>query len=72
MLQQITQTTNKMKDHTTMDGSSIFLTGTILFANMDVTGLDEYAFKTIVGGVIWFLLKISADYVSEKIKNRNK
>lgn len=59
-----------MKDHTTTDGSGIFLTGAILFANMDVSGLTDYAFKTVIGGAIWFMFKLGADYLSERIKNR--
>jgi hypothetical protein len=59
-----------MKDHTTTDSSSVFLTGAILFANMDFAGLTEYALKAAIGGAIWFLFKLGADFISEKLKNR--
>jgi hypothetical protein len=65
-------TKNKaMKDHST-DSSSIFLTGAILLANMDFTGLTEYALKAAIGGAIWFLFKIGADHISEKLKNKKE
>ena len=60
-----------MKDHiTTPDSSSVFLTGAILFANMDFSGLTEYALKAAIGGAIWFLFKLGSEYISEKFKNR--
>jgi hypothetical protein len=59
--------------HTHSDSSaSIFLTGAILFANMDYSGLAEYALKAAIGGAIWMTFKIASDFVSEKIKNRKK
>ncbi len=62
-----------MKDHSaSTDGSNIFLTGTILFANMDYTGLTEYAVKAAIGGAIWFLFKLGSDFISEKLKNRKE
>ena len=51
--------------------SSLFLTGTILLANMDYTGLADYAIKAVVGGAIWMLYKIGGDYFSNKM-NGNK
>ena len=50
--------------------SNIFLTGAILFANMDYSGLMEYALKAIIGGVIWMGFKLGTDYFSEKIKRK--
>lgn len=53
------------------DGSSnFFLTGAILFANLDASGLTEYAVKAAVGGAIWLVFKIASDYLSERIKNK--
>lgn len=46
--------------------SSVFLTGTILLANLDFTGLLDYAVKALVGGAIWLGYKITADYLERK------
>lgn len=57
--------------HTNSDNSSnIFLTGAILFANMDATGLADYAIKALIGGAIWMAFKVGADWIGEKIKKR--
>lgn len=48
--------------------SSIFLTGAILFANLDYSSLMEYALKAVIGGAIWMGFKLSTDYFSGKIK----
>ncbi len=58
--------------HSSNDMSTnIFLTGAILFANVDYSGLAEYALKAIVGGVIWMGFKLVTDFVSEKMKKKN-
>jgi hypothetical protein len=58
--------------HNTGDGTSnIFLTGAILFANLDYSGLAEYAIKAAIGGVIWMGFKLAGDYIAERIKRRN-
>ena len=60
------------RQHMTSDSSTnIFLTGAILFANMDTTGLSEYALKAAIGGLIWMTFKIASDWVSDKMKNKN-
>lgn len=62
-----------MKAQTSIEqSSSIFLTGAILFANMDFSGLAEYALKAAIGGAIWMAFKLGADFLSEKIKNRKQ
>ena len=48
--------------------ASIFLTGAILFANLDYSSLAEYALKAAIGGLIWMTFKVGSDYISEKIK----
>jgi hypothetical protein len=61
------------RHHTTTssDGSSnFFLTGAILFANLDASGLAEYAVKAAIGGAIWLVFKITSDYLTEKVKNK--
>lgn len=62
------------KNNTTASDSStnIFLTGAILFANLDFPSLADYALKAAIGGMIWMILKLSSDYLSEKIKNRKQ
>lgn len=55
------------KPHT--DSSShMYLTGSILLANLDYSGLLDYALKAMIGGVIWMVFKLGADFLS----NRNK
>jgi hypothetical protein len=52
--------------------SQTFLTGAILFANLDYSGLGGYAIKAAIGGAIWMVFKLAGDYISEKILNRKK
>ncbi len=54
------------------DSTNIFLTGAILFANMDYTSLGEYALKAVIGGAIWMAFKVGTDYISEKLKKKEK
>ena len=51
--------------------SSIYLTGTILLANMDFSGLLDYALKALIGGAIWFSYKMTADYIERKRQNKS-
>ena len=48
--------------------SNLFLTGAILFANLDVTSIEEYALKAIIGGAVWMGFKLVGDYMSNKFK----
>lgn len=50
--------------------NSIFLTGCILLANLDFTGLLDYALKATIGGAIWLVYKLTADYLEQKRKNK--
>lgn len=54
----------------TDSSSNIFLTGSILLANLDYTGLADYAIKALVGGVIWMAFRIGGDYISERLKKK--
>ncbi len=56
--------------HNTDSSSSIFLTGAILFANLDYSSLADYALKALVGGAMWMAFKLGTDYLSEKIKRK--
>ena len=47
-------------------GSNVFLTGCILLANLDFTGLLDYAVKAVIGGAIWLGFKVTADYIERK------
>lgn len=61
-----------MKDNQTSSDSTsnMFLTGTILLANLDYSGLTDYAVKALVGGLIWMTFKVAGDYISEKLKRK--
>ncbi len=52
--------------------SQTFLTGAILFANIDPSGFSGYAVKAIIGGAIWMAFKLAGDYLSYKILSRKK
>ena len=58
------------ENHTSTDSSNVFLTGTILLANLDYSGLADYALKALVGGVIWMAFKVGGDYISERLKKK--
>lgn len=59
------------KNHSNADSSSnMFLTGTILLANLDYSGLADYALKALVGGVIWMSFKVAGDFISERLKKK--
>jgi hypothetical protein len=49
-----------------------FLTGAILFANLDYSGLSAYAIKAVIGGAIWMAFKLTGDYISYRLISRNK
>lgn len=53
-------------------GSHTFLTGAILFANLDYSGLTGYAVKAAIGGAIWMAFKLAGDYLSNKLLNKKK
>ena len=57
------------KPHSTNDqSSSLFLTGTILLANMNYSDLMDYAIKALIGGAIWMGFKIAGDFISNRMK----
>jgi hypothetical protein len=58
-----------MKTHDT--SSSVFLTGTILFANLDINGMLEYALKAFIGGAVWLGYKLAADYLERKKRKQS-
>ena len=57
------------KAQSTNDHSSnLFLTGTILLANMNYSDLMDYAVKALIGGAIWMGFKLVGDYISNRMK----
>lgn len=46
--------------------NNLMLPGTILLANIDVTGLLEYVLKAAAGGAIWLAYKIAADKLEQR------
>ena len=56
----------------TQTGSNVFLTGIILLANLDFTGLLEYGLKALIGGGIWLGYKVTADYLAERKRRKGK
>ena len=54
----------------TDNSSNLFLTGTILLANMDYSGMADYAIKALIGGAIWMGFKIAGDRISERMKKK--
>jgi hypothetical protein len=61
----------KTTDTTSTDsGSHTFLTGAILFANLDYHGLADYAVKAAIGGAIWMAFKLAGDYLSTRMKKK--
>lgn len=63
---------SELKQHyQAQDGTSnMLLTASILFANMDYSGIADYAIKAFVGGAIWMSFKVAAEYWSERIRNK--
>ena len=55
--------------HTDNISSNMLLTGCIFLANIDLTGLLDYAVKAFIGGGIWLGYKLAADFID---KRRNK
>ena len=50
--------------------SNIFLTGVMLFANMDFSGFMDYAIKALIGGIAWLGFQALNDYRTRKKQNK--
>ena len=48
--------------------NNVLLPGTILLANIDVTGLLDYALKALAGGAIWLGFKLAGEYFERRKK----
>ena len=57
----------KETQQTNESNSNLFLTGSILLANLDYSGLADYAVKAMIGGLIWMSFKIAGDWISKKV-----
>ncbi len=58
-------------NHPTQDSTgNMLLTASILFANIDYSGLADYAIKAFVGGAIWMAFKVGGEYFSDRIKRK--
>jgi len=62
------KTHNSTNDNT----SQTFLTGAILFANLDYSGLTAYAVKAAIGGAIWMAFKLAGDVLARRMANKHK
>lgn len=59
------------KETITNDPSAnIFLTGAVILANLDYSGLLDYALKAVIGGAIWLAFKIGAEYYTRRAKQQ--
>lgn len=58
--------------HTDTNTSQTFLTGAILFANVDYSGFGGYAIRAAIGGLIWMVFKLAGDYISHRMLNKKK
>lgn len=62
---------NMEKSQSSSDsGSNLFLTGTILLANVDYSGMADYAIKALIGGAIWMAFKVAGEMISERFKKK--
>ena len=50
--------------------NNILLPATILLANIDMTGLFEYALKALTGGAIWLAFKLAGEYIQRRRKRK--
>lgn len=55
---------------TELKSEDVMLTACIWCANLDFTGLADYAIKAIIGGAIWLGFRLIADHVSRKSRDR--
>jgi len=58
-------------DHSHSNGI-VFLLGAIfnILANTDFSNLLDYTLKALIGGFIWLLYKLIADYISARSKSK--
>lgn len=62
----------KPHENNSDSASHTFLTGAILFANLDYSGLTAYAVKAAIGGAIWMVFKLAGDFIAQRFLNNPK
>lgn len=58
-------------NHADASLNNILLPATILLANIDMTGLFEYALKALTGGAIWLAFKLVGEYLQKRQRKSN-
>jgi hypothetical protein len=59
----------KILDHLQPENiSNIFLYAVIMLANIDYLSIIDYSLKALIGGIVWFLVKIMQDYYSPRVR----
>lgn len=60
--------------HSNHSNGIVFLLGAIfnILANTDFSNLLDYTLKALIGGFIWLLYKLIADYISSRSKSKAK
>ena len=51
--------------------SAVFLYFIVLFANIDYTGILDYAIKATIGSIIWFVFKLLGEHLLLKLKKKH-
>jgi hypothetical protein len=46
--------------------NNLLIPGTILLANIDVSGLVVYGIKAAIGGAIWLCFKVAGDWLEHR------
>ncbi len=61
------------QDHSPSNGI-VFLLGAVfnILANTDFSNLLDYSLKALIGGFIWLLYKLIADYISARSKSKSQ
>jgi hypothetical protein len=49
--------------------NNLLIPGTILLANIDVSGLLVYGIKAAIGGAIWLGFKVAGDWLEQRRDN---
>jgi hypothetical protein len=62
----------KTENTTNDNNSQTFLTGAILFANVDDLSFTSYAIKAAIGGIIWMSFRLAGDFFSQQLLERKK
>lgn len=55
-----------MKTDTNGYFNNLLIPGTILLANIDVSGLLVYGIKAAIGGAIWLGFKVAGDWLEKR------